>query len=254
MKLFQTSAAGLAALLVSGCAILGPREPAPARAEIEFQAPHPRAVLVLVGGNSECRDDRGLIRYHGEIIQDLRSRLGLTSDQLSIAYYSWTGDPVSSRGCIPGRLPWFGDVPISRALEERGYLRPDVPLIIMGHSNGGATAYDLAARLCTRKSRPASLLVTFDPVSRIDPRARRIGADTWLHTYVPYHTPVIRVGGPWRSERAADLNLLVQTTHGGVPDMWAATRDSEPFRRWQARFSQGRALPSDVCRPLTRRD
>lgn len=232
----------VAGLIAAGCTTT-PHGAAPNRAEITSEpTDQTRAVLIFVGGNSECRNDRGLVRYWESIAGDVQDALGLAEDEVSRAYFSWTGDHVDDPGCIPGLDAWGADFRIVRQLEGGSFLPRDVPLIIVGHSNGGATAFDLTATLC-HEGRAPDLLVTLDPVSRLDRRAEYMGARTWLHVFVERHTPIITIGGPWKGNAPeSSLNRMIAVDHGNVPALWHTVTSSSAFAEWAR---QARAHDAD---------
>lgn len=79
------------------------------------------------------------------------------------------------------------------------------PLVIVGHSLGGATAHALAERVET------SLLVTLDAVSFNDNQARPRGAAKWVNAYVGKNAWLVwngnAVGPDWDDEPHADVDF-----------------------------------------------
>jgi hypothetical protein len=156
----------LCALLISGCASVEPQAP-------KSEA---RLALVLVGGNSECFRDKGIWRLYngrdaaeqGLLLQGLSRASGIPTSAISTHYFSWTGDPEDHPGCFPGRLGWItgGSTAVLKALP---YLQQqsmaNVPLVIVGWSNGAATAYEVACTLALGGVRTVDILVTLDPVA-----------------------------------------------------------------------------------------
>jgi hypothetical protein len=204
-----------------------------------------RAHIVYVGGNSQhCDGNQSqLLGIWREVAQDVAAALNLQLEQIDRHYYSWTGETFDPRreNCLPNPLRdniWYGENHIEGALADQGVLADaSKPLIIVGYSNGGATAFDVAARLCRNKRHPVSLLVTLDPVSRLTRRADTLGAETWLNVYVDRHDAVIFTGGPWRGNAPeARLNRLVHPArHGNVHLLWDAVSESDAFGEWGAR-------------------
>jgi hypothetical protein len=134
-----------------------------------------KLLLVLVGGNSESIHDGGIWKLYkgrdqascGFLLPAIRSHTGLAESEISTHYFSWTGDTEDDRdNVLPGHWDWIlgGSKRINESLETRlKLLSPEAKVAIIGWSNGGATAYELACRLA-RVKKP-DLLVTLDPVS-----------------------------------------------------------------------------------------
>ena len=107
------------------------------------------------------------------------------------------------------------------------------PLVIVGHSRGGALGFRLANDL------PTTLLVTLDPISYARPDARPRSVQRWVHVYVKGN-----LLGPiypeWGYQLYADRNIHLDLGHNDVRGMYAViAREVEAALR---------------CRPTSRRD
>lgn len=158
-----------------------------------------KLLLILVGGNSESIHGGGLWKLykgrdqasHNFLLTKIRSHTGLTESEISTYYFSWTGDSEDHRdNFLPGHWNWVlgGSERIRKNLDAQlGGLSPKSKIAIIGWSNGGATAYELACRL-EGKWKP-DLLVTLDPVSwttttcQSGDRVPAVVANTWIDVY-----------------------------------------------------------------------
>lgn len=116
---------------------------------------------------------------------------------------------------------------------------PASPLVVIGHSYGGDTALDVADELeDTGNGISVQLVVTLDPVSRVDPQAaigqtaRNVG--WWTNVYVSgvddVSDVVAVVGGAWGHEDAAKKNIEVKA----------------PITHWQAKTMLGETLKASM--------
>lgn len=230
-----------------------------------FQRTAPAKVqLIYVGGNSQHCDGaaRQLLGHWRTVADDIARALGVGVEEINRHYYSWTGDTFDQgAGCVPNPLQdiWEGQRRMLAHLDALEALNdPTQHIIIVGYSNGGATAFDLADALCTR-GQHVSLLVTLDPVSRLGPRAEHLGAQTWLNVFVEAHSLIIFTGRPWRGNAPeSSLNRLVLgARHRHVDRMWAEVAQSDQFAAWGAIARQGLgAAPAaaPTCRRIGSRD
>lgn len=235
--------AALAAMFLHGCA---------GKRDISFDHVYPQAklTLVLVGGNSEYTGDKGLWKIRDRIKTDITNATGFTGpEEISTLYFAWTGDRGDDSGFLPGHFPWLnGEKYIWEDLEQRGLLGAKAPpMVLVGWSNGGATATLLAALIENNQQRPVDLLVTLDPVSVLTPRPARSGAKNWLHVYTRSEgfksitdsgNIIAYVGGAWnkRALKAASEPVYQECmpgNHGQTEYMWPdVIVHSLQFKEW----------------------
>jgi hypothetical protein len=209
-----------------------------------YKAPNQKALLVLIGGNSECTGQGAIWLHKEKITEGIANATGLAPDELSKHYFSWTGeDPdTGSWRCIPKKAGYlFGQRYIVKKLD--GEVSPDTALIIVAHSNGGATAAQVA-NLFYKKGHPVDLLVTFDPVSfltRLPFRAPpKPHAKLWIDVYVSSDDKrltrgddVAFVGRAWNRFQGPTLITCMEGHHGDVPAMWkSVVLASSEFQHW----------------------
>ena len=102
-----------------------------------------------------------------QLISDVKKALG-SDVQFQHRYYAWTGDKGNNSDCLPGNSEWLdGSKHIRADWPELLRSAPNRKIVIVGWSNGAATAYELACSISKLGSERVSLLVTLDPVSRL---------------------------------------------------------------------------------------
>jgi pimeloyl-ACP methyl ester carboxylesterase len=193
---------------------------------------------------------------------------------VSCNYYSWAGTPREdySFWAVPPAC-WFGADRIAKsesrpaassnpvnasriAKFESGPAASSNPvnasaLIIVGWSNGGDTAYNLAKRMAR-----VDALITLDPVSRLTSAhwLPFVGKFTkppevrfWFHAFTKssgvnkLNTGNIfaRAGGPWNDQPGADVNVMVRGNHGDTLAMLTKLTHSEKYHTFLRGFHWG---------------
>ena len=229
------------------------------------KAPSPTAntklVLILVGGNSESLNSGGIWKLYegrekardGHLISSIQKYTGLASDQIATYYYSWTGDDEDQRNSfLPGHWNWIfgGAARIKKSLESVLAARSNnMQLAIVGWSNGGATAYELACTLEAQQQ--LNLLVTLDPVAWSTKPCPYYSAgklDTpsnWIDVYTESGLTsrlnagniIALVGRAWDSDKLpstpVSIHKLAPANHGDTKDMWdKKVTHNEVFYNW----------------------
>ena len=245
-------------------------------------------ILVGVGGNAECRSHGGIrglmFGKTGEGPNHLKASIttaanGTTTSIVS-HYFSWTGDPKDHPGCLPGNLDWItgGADRILKQVPSLLTAPLTTEIVIVGWSNGGATAYELACRIANHRPKQPGLLITLDPVAwttRTCVSERQGGqmirpAQTWINVYTKsdlgqkfsdVSNSIALLGNAWNDTFPRERNLrahaqikLEPASHGDVPKMWhnCATRTAE-FYAWAARtFALGGASRDAIKNGCTR--
>ena len=245
-------------LLVAGCA----STPKPA----DPPATDPKLILILVGGNSEAIHDGGIWKiYKGSLsdsssslLSNLRKATSLKKSEIATYYFSWTGDDESLRNhWLPGHGSWItgGSGWIKTAMQGVLLSVPaSTQIAIVGWSNGGATAYELA---CTLSAvRVPELLVTLDPVSWTTQSCahysdrRRSSPENWINVYTESGlwsrlnagNIIALIGRAWDSDKLPSqiseksLHKLENANHGDTEKMWPVVLKDESFIRWASSF------------------
>lgn len=251
----------VAGVLLGACATPAPPLMPPAG----FQRSAPAKVqLIYVGGNSQHCDGnaRQLLGHWRTVADDIAGALAIGVEEINRHYYSWTGDTFDQgAGCVPNPFQdiWEGQRRMLTHLDAlETFDDPTQLIVIVGYSNGGATAFDLADALCAR-GQHVSLLITLDPVSRLGPRAEHLGAQTWLNVFIEAHSLIIFSGRPWRGNAPeSSLNRLVlDARHRHVDRMWAEVARSDQFAAWGAAARRGLGVApatAPTCRRIGSRD
>lgn len=230
---------------LQGCAISNHRD-----GSFEQVIAPPGVMLLIVGGNSEYAGDKGLWRIRKQVAEDLARALGLQRQEVSTDYVSWSGDAGESPGMFPQNKDSLnGHLLISERLANHQRAGRFSLLIIVGWSNGGATAAQLSAYLTGQHTpMPVDLLVTLDPVSTFTPRPAHSGAEVWLNVYTrstmwdrltDSGNWIAALGGAWNqfSEGAGvpALQQCIVGNHGEAERMWEAVIVPSPaFAAWAA--------------------
>lgn len=251
--------------LLQACAGMGPLKEAELP-NASFNNPQTSAkiTLVLIGGNSECAGDKGLWPFREEIVDDFTQAIGSKDKRsdISTLYFSWTGDPGGHPGCLPGQSDYLegGKERIIQALSSHNMLGPNAPpLAVVGWSNGGATATQLAAAIAAKKEssfKPVDLLVTLDPVARLTSRPENSGASHWLNVYTRsewfnrflFTNIIAFVGGAWNEIDSSKTHepafqVCMIGNHGDTKEMWSIIAESKQLDDWgsQIRSAHGGA-------------
>jgi hypothetical protein len=170
---------------------------------------------------------------------------------VSCTYYSWTGTPREDTWWIPVPVVhWFGAGHIAK-FESRPDPVKASALIIVGWSNGGDTAYNLAKRIAR-----VDALITLDPVSRLTSAhwlpfngafPKPLGVRFWFHAFtrssgvkgkINLGNIFAAVGGPWNDQPKADVNVMVPGNHGDTVAMLTRLTQSEKYRTFLRGFAR----------------
>lgn len=241
-------------VLLVGCADLAPQNLSPAA---------PKLILILVGGNSESISHGGIKdlykgaaaqKAESTVIKDLAAVLKISPDDVSVHYFSWTGDAEDQKGILPGHWNWItgGSALIQDQLPQIRNDPSNRPKIsIVGWSNGGATAYELSCDLTKRFSNNVSLLITLDPVAwtttpcvAVDGTPLRV-ASNWIDAYThssmlnrfQFGNIIALFGRAWNDNfpplKADDIQLVPDTNHGATLTMWKSKVITSPaLKKW----------------------
>ncbi|WP_348751958.1 hypothetical protein [uncultured Aquincola sp.] len=248
---------------LSGCALTNERD-----ASFEDVRKPPGVLLLLVGGNSEGAGDKGLWPMRETVAEDLARALAMERAAISTDYMTWTGEPAESDGLLPGRADWWhGHLPIAQRLSHHASTGAISTLVVVGWSNGGATAAQLSAYLAATPQVPrVDLLVTLDPVSTFTARPSETGAGTWLNVYtrseglekLNFGNAIALLGGAWNEFHEPDhgpgpvpaLQWCMRGNHGESLRMWrAGVVPSAPFQDWASRTRQSLHSQATPARP-----
>ena len=219
-----------------------------------------RVLLILIGGNSESLGEGGIMKIYGGrtgfassyLASMFRDKVKLDPQKVLPFYYRWTGDDEDHPGFLPGHWRWItgGDERIATSLDEvlrsRG---PAHQTVILGWSNGGATAYDLSCSLT--KQRPVDLLITLDPVSWTTQSCPDAVAKRWINVYTASGPAdrlnsgniIALLGKAWDNDylpsQPTSVDRLSPANHGETQRMLEkVVVDGLTFREWAAQVSK----------------
>ena len=173
---------------------------------------HP--LLILIEGGFGSSD--------GDSMEGLYKILSDDLDTISIVLLD--NEYFANGLTVDGRDFDFKNIP--KWLKEAGFW----PVVVVGHSLGGASAYFLA------KSTPTKLLVTLDAVSSPDEKPHPGAGVRWVNVYAKNAHPLVQIitffylgdslGVDWEHEGNADLNVPVRwTSHSDVSKMFFRAKD-----------------------------
>lgn len=204
--------------------------------------PAPR--LIVVGGNSEASiaEEPSLRKMSngangGALAQELfKGFFTSASPTIACDYFSWTGDGREDEWWLPiAPGIWDGPAKIVKALGAR---TDGAPLVVIGWSNGGDTAFKTAAML----NRRVDALITLDPVSRItrgelttadDMIVKPDNVDRWFHVYAEVGL-ISFFGGHWGSQTNANLNFSYAGKHGHTASMIMRVVRSSEYQQFRS--------------------
>lgn len=249
--LFRCTVA-IAVAALAGCAFRGNQRDE----SFQHDTTPRRVTLVLVGGNSECSGTHGLWPVRDTIASDIARSLGLQRNEISTDYVTWTGDSSSSPGCLPGHPNYLqGQIKIARSLQARGALHVSSELIVVGWSNGGATAAQVSRYLSPAAyEATVDLLVTLDPVSFLTKRPDDARAGTWINVYtrsawtkrLRTGNVIAAFGGAWNDfkMRVPHVSYCMPGNHGDVERMWRHVVVRSPaFHDWASKARARLGVP-----------
>ena len=164
-----------------------------------FANSHCNPLLVMIEGGARSSDGPSMEKLVDDIQDDFASR--------GIAIADLDNGPFSS--IKTAIFPYLKKAKVQEAAKQIKSSN-HWPVVIVGHSLGAATAWDLA------NSMPIQLLVTLDGVSFRQDR-RPAMAVSWRNVWVNKNAP----GPDWKSE-PADIDYTIGNySHSDVEKMWS---------------------------------
>ena len=178
-----------------------------------------KPLLLLIEGGAESSRDGESVEFLANEIVPRYNQEGIPVVLMDNAFfwnkYTW--------------LPSNGEDASQKLIRSRYW-----PIVMVGHSMGGATAYNLAQRV------PTELVVTLDAVSFADRRRRPANARTWINVWVGSNydnlpgccLPIYGDGfGPdWDKREGADLDIYAGAqSHFDVKYMRIPVQSGHPF-------------------------
>ena len=101
---------------------------------------------------------------------------------------------------------------LAERLQAFRTINPTAPLVLVGHSLGGSTALQTAAKLDGKPGGPV-YLVTLDPVDRLTNPIRPQCVTWWGNSYIVNSQDardfIPQIGGRWNSCKGADVNICM---------------------------------------------
>ncbi|NET55428.1 MAG: hypothetical protein F6K47_04325 [Symploca sp. SIO2E6] len=173
-----------------------------------------KPLLVFYGGarDSATQNVIGWVKklnncITGSCTSNIKDYLQLDSyrsiKDLTIQYFPFTDN----------RLPFGGNAEAISFVNEHKEKYPDSPIVLVGHSYGGDSAYEAIDDINTK----VDLLVTLDPVSRIRAfeRMKPEKLSRWINIWTSKSNTfpddfVAELGGDWDKQDKADQNIEIK--------------------------------------------
>lgn len=248
-----------ALLLLSATAALTGCASAP-RVESGPMPADKQVLLILVGGNSESLGSGGIMKvYDGRngftssyLATMFRKQVKLDPQKVLPVYFRWTGDDENHAGFLPGHWSWVtgGDERITESLRNLLQSRSAThQTVILGWSNGGATAYDLSCSL--NQQRPVDLLITLDPVSWTTQSCPGAVAKRWVNVFTAsgpldrfkFGNIIALLGRAWDNDhlpsRPDSMKRLTPANHSETQRMLTEIVVEDPvFKEWGSQIGK----------------
>ena len=191
--------------------------------------------------------------HDARLLKSIREITDLKKDEIAAYYFSWTGDNEDHRtSFLPGHWNWIwgGANYIAKSLKlVLDQSAGKSSLLIVGWSNGGATAYELACTLGTRHQQD-SLLVTLDPVSWTTKPCNHYSNDSiktprnWITVFTESHLSerlkfgniIALFGRAWDDDHLPSCPTaaykLASHNHDDTIAMWESVIEKKIFKKW----------------------